>query len=47
MIIESKVIELFCMSDDLALLIFYFASFFDVFMTNIKIWPTNIRKRKN
>ena len=27
MIIESKVIELFCMSDDLALLIFYFASF--------------------
>ena len=27
MIIESKVIELFCMTGDLASLIFYFASF--------------------
>ena len=41
MITEDKVIELFCMADDLALPIFGFASFFNAIMTKYAFEPTN------
>jgi hypothetical protein len=39
MITKSKVIELFCMADDLASLIFNFASFFDAMMSKYTLKP--------
>jgi hypothetical protein len=39
MIAKSRVMELFCMADDLASLIFNFASFFDAMMTKYTFKP--------
>ena len=39
MITESKVIELFCIADDLASLIFNFVSFFDAMMSKYTLKP--------